>query len=371
MNIIRDRKLEIMQEWQELVIKAIPAAKNQSHLALYNSLPDFLENLATLLDQENNSQNNVADLKSDLIGKVHGQHRANSCYGIDQMIDEYFILKDVVLKVLEENGGLDASVQNKINYSFQKTLQVSTAQFSKSLLDSQENFVLSLAHDLRSPLMAIRMQSELMIRKKEYKEETCQKIIRSVDKIDKMIDHLLSSIKSQHSGMSYLDADHFDLCTVVNDVVNEYNELYPDTIQVKCDPTIVKWNQHSIERVIDNLISNALKYGDTTKPVTIDVETDEFNVFFSIHNFGHPISKKDQLTLFQKFKRTEDTKDKKGWGIGLSYVKAVVEAHKGIVLVNSDEGGTSFKFEVPRDIDLARELSLETARDNEPNEYLN
>ncbi len=362
MNIIRKYKSEIMHEWQLQVQSKIEASENQSKIALYDSLPDFLENLARILDPKDQKEKFIAEGKEDLIGKVHGQHRANNSYSIDQMIDEYFILKNVVFSFIRQYGHLDVETCDQINNSFQKALQMSAAQFSKSLLDSQENFVLNLAHDLRSPLMVIKMQAELMIKRAAYDKDKCLKIGKSVDKVDSMIEHLLNTIKTQSHGMGFLDLLDFDLFNLISEISHEYEDLYPGIINIQGTSTIVKWNQLSIERVIDNLLSNALKYGDTTKPVTIKVDHDEDNTFLSVHNFGNPISTQDQLTLFQKFKRTKETMGKKGWGIGLSYVKSVVEAHKGIVLVHSDEKGTTFKFEIPRDVSASQKASLVAAR---------
>lgn len=365
MNIIRENKKSIMEEWQILVREAIPAAADQSKLALYDSLPDFLENLAKIIEPKNSTEKVIATEKEDLIGKVHGQHRANNSYAIDQMIDEYFILKDVVLSHLRKNGVLTLELCELISVSFQKTVQISAAQFSKSLLESQEDFILSLAHDLRSPLMVIKMQAELNNRKKEFNQDTNFKIIKSVDKVDGMIEHLLTTVKTNHETFRNFDSQEFDLNVLVHNVVSDYEDLYPGIIKVEGQSTLVKWNQHSFERVIDNLVSNSIKYGDEELPVTIKIKQDERNIFFSIHNFGEPISREDQVSLFEKFKRTKQSKGKKGWGIGLSYVKSIVEAHKGIVMVHSDEKGTEFKFEIPKDVTYAQKQSLEVSKEND------
>lgn len=369
MSIIREKQDLIMKLWRERVRERIPAAKEQSKLALDDSLPDYLTNLADLLDAKNRTQRLLGEAKEDLIGKVHGQHRANNSYSIDQMIDEYFVLKEVVLEVLKSRGALDVETCELVSESFQKALQVSASQFSRSLLEAQENFVLSLAHDLRNPLMVIKMQTELMEKKNELLPRATNKIKNSADKIDGMISHLLDTIKAKSQITMASGLQTFDFLQLIRQTVAQFEDLYPGIIQVKGEGAIVNWSESSIERVLDNLLSNAVKFGEPEMPITVEVRSDEDNVFFSIHNYGDPIPEKDQLTLFQRFKRSDQESDKPGWGIGLSYVKTVVEAHKGIVLVQSDDRGTIFKFELPRNIRSSERQSLETAKETEANAH--
>lgn len=363
MEVIRENKQEIMKRWQKLVVEKIPTVSSQNKLSLYNSLPDYLDNLSLLLAPEDQDDLTISESKQDLIGKVHGQHRANNSYSIEQMVEEYFILKDVIIGLLKERNELTLDTYEKISHSFERTLQTSVSQFSHSLLEAQENFVLSLAHDLRSPLMVIKMQSELMLKKASFLPSYGQKIIKSVDKVDGMIEFLLDSVRSKKHWIQSSDAKDFDLLQVVKEVASEYEALYPGVIQIHGETTYVRWDKRSIERVLDNLISNALKNGEDAKAVTVKIDKDDNTVFFSVHNHGQPIPPEEQKFLFHKFTRTVSSKDKKGWGIGLNYVKTVIEAHKGIVLVHSDEDGTIFKSEIPKGISDSDAMGVRIAKE--------
>lgn len=258
-----------MKHWRDRVKECIPASQEQSTLALNDSLPDFLKNLDELISSETEKEAELTRAKEDLIGKVHGQHRANNSYSIDQMIDEYFILKDVVISVLKEEISIDLDTYKTIDDSFQKALQVSAAQFSKSILESQENFILTLTHDLRNPLMVIRMQSEILQTGKGNPVKSTERIKNSVDRIDKMVNHLLDKIKARSRITVVSDFTQFNLLEVAKRVASQFEDLVDGGIVVEGNSEIVCWSEPSFERVIDNLLTNAVKFGDNTLPITI------------------------------------------------------------------------------------------------------
>ncbi|RYZ95205.1 MAG: HAMP domain-containing histidine kinase [Proteobacteria bacterium] len=104
-------------------------------------------------------------------------------------------------------------------------------------------------------------------------------------------------------------------------------------------------------RILENLIGNAFKYGLDPEPVTVKVDVKNIQVDISVHNEGKPISLQDQQSLFDQFRRAEDTKlgGKDGWGLGLTLVKGLAEAMGGYVSVQSSLAeGTTFMVCLPR-----------------------
>jgi signal transduction histidine kinase len=103
--------------------------------------------------------------------------------------------------------------------------------------------------------------------------------------------------------------------------------------------------------VLENLSENAIKYGDPLGTVTIGVREVEDRVIVEVHNVGHPIALEDQQSLFELFSRTQSAErgSKKGWGLGLTLVRGITEAHGGIVRVRSlAREGTTFTLDLPR-----------------------
>lgn len=350
----------ILEEWKSKVLQEIPMASGQSNLALEDSIPDYLNNLFEQLTTQHGQR--FIDSKEALIGAVHGQHRANNRYTIDQMIHEYFILRDTIIGHLKAHNLMSIEACEYINCSIQKAVQESASQFSSSLLNSQENFVLSLAHDLRSPLMVIKLHAEMLKKRHKLEDKSIDKIFDSVKKVDEMVQELLDQLKTKSVLNPTTDLDDFNFHQMIQELLDDYRETYGDIFEFKGEKAIVRWNQSSIERVLDNLLANAVKYGDLSEKITLELKQDETNIFFSIHNHGRPIPEEEQIDLFKKFNRSEKDKSSRGWGIGLSYVKDTIEHHKGIVLVSSDENGTVFKFELPKDVDKVQRESLEAVK---------
>jgi signal transduction histidine kinase len=106
--------------------------------------------------------------------------------------------------------------------------------------------------------------------------------------------------------------------------------------------------------VLENLCENAIKYGAAGRPVAVGLKQCEDRVTIAVHNEGMPIPAADQAKLFQAFKRIEGEEraqgGKTGWGLGLTLVKGIAEAHGGTVTVQSEPGtGTVFSVILPRD----------------------
>jgi signal transduction histidine kinase len=103
-----------------------------------------------------------------------------------------------------------------------------------------------------------------------------------------------------------------------------------------------------MRRVIENLVTNALKYGAADQPITISLDKTPDGVRLTVHNEGNPIPSERQAELFTLFRRLEPMKNE-GWGLGLVLVKGIIEAHGGKVYIESSkERGTSFVLELPQ-----------------------
>lgn len=108
-------------------------------------------------------------------------------------------------------------------------------------------------------------------------------------------------------------------------------------------------NKDGLRRLIENLASNAVKYGQENTPITISLEQDKNTVTLSIHNKGEPIPLEEQSIIFKQFRRSGSSEDKIGWGLGLPVVKGIVDAHNGSITVESEKNkGTTFIINLPK-----------------------
>jgi signal transduction histidine kinase len=112
------------------------------------------------------------------------------------------------------------------------------------------------------------------------------------------------------------------------------------------------WNQSGIRRVLENLVNNAVKYGSHARPIRISLLKKSHHIQLRVHNEGPPIPEGEQSKLFHPFQRTVSAQagPKKGWGLGLTLVKGIAEAHGGRVELKSDyNSGTTFSVLLPID----------------------
>ncbi|MEO5969798.1 MAG: sensor histidine kinase [Bdellovibrionia bacterium] len=113
-------------------------------------------------------------------------------------------------------------------------------------------------------------------------------------------------------------------------------------------PTIGLWNENYLRRMIENLIDNAFKYRTPQTPIRISLKHTQEKAVIDIHNEGNPIALCDQVVLFSPFRRIKTADTHKGWGLGLTLVRGVVEALHGSIRIESTAAtGTSFIVELP------------------------
>ena len=145
---------------------------------------------------------------------------------------------------------------------------------------------------------------------------------------------------------------HVDLTKLLKEAIEEFKSVHGDRFQSKKIETIEGyWNPDALRRIIDNLCSNAIKYGDPGKKVTVDLLKATDGIILGVHNSGPAIPEKELKNMFNPYSRLEAAikSKEKGWGLGLALVQALTQAHGGKVSVESNENGTTFSVYLPLD----------------------
>jgi signal transduction histidine kinase len=223
--------------------------------------------------------------------------------------------------------------------------------------DLRDQFVSILTHDLRTPLTAAKMSAQVILRQPEKIEKNhilARKVVKSIDRMDQMIKDLLDANRIRAGEPLTFSMNECDMRYIALTALRDLGISYGDRFMLETDRECINgyWNEESMRRVIENLVNNAVKYGSPQELITVSIEQLDDLVQIKVHNTGNPISKADQVNLFQPFHRTNSAKngEKKGWGLGLTLVRGVAQAHGGSVKVESSEqDGTSFIVTIPRD----------------------
>jgi signal transduction histidine kinase/DNA-binding response OmpR family regulator len=220
--------------------------------------------------------------------------------------------------------------------------------------DLRERFVSILAHDLRGPLSAARMSSELMVRRIEKLDERRDlaiRIGRNLDRMDRMIRDLLDISRVRAGQCLPLRLEDCDLGAVAQEVIEDLSATHGHRFEVAKNGVVRGiWSHDELHRALCNLGTNAVKYGGSDRPITIRVERTPGGARASVHNFGNPIPLEKRARLFDLYSRLREGSGT-GWGLGLALVRACAEAHGGHAAIgeSSEEAGTTFTIDLPSD----------------------
>lgn len=223
----------------------------------------------------------------------------------------------------------------------------------------RSEFVSIASHQLKTPLSEISWEVELLVSKnseglKEKQMELISNIAKSNNRMKKLVNDLLD-VSRIEQGRLILVRDRFDIVKVAKEIVDESRILASAKgaeIKVKAENKIAEiiGDKRRIGVVIENLVSNAIKYIGAHGKIEVGLSGSESGVIVWVKDNGIGIPSKQQSQVFQKFFRAENTAryQTDGTGLGLYIAKNVVEQAGGRIWFVSDEGrGTSFFFSLP------------------------
>ena len=348
--LIRDQK-KIWKEWEKRVREAIPAAAGLDHPILLNTLPIYLVHLAEALAQESEP---IAATQNSNIPSAHGSIRARlTNFKPEQLVQEYQILRSTLCRVLAEEIQVTERDARIIHTTIDQSIREAVAAYFLVHANIREQFVASLTHDLRQPLNVIKMSAELISNSPEgERAKLASQIQNAVQRADRMVQDLLDSIALEFGEALQVKIRETQIMDLLRDAVKEWNEDQRKRLVIIADPCTGYWDPDALNRALFNLISNAFKYGLPERPVTIRTNCEDGRLSVSVHNEGKPIPSSEREVLFQPFRRasTALASGKKGWGIGLSLIRAVAEAHGGSVIIESSkDSGTTFAMNILQD----------------------
>ena len=348
---------KIMRMWEKRARDQVGASTHQNSLVLQDSLPLYLNQLVDELSNRIDrtpARITADEVESTRIGKLHGHERAGYAdYSMTQLIFEYHLLRQVIFQVLEEEAPLGVRDRDIIIGSIEQAVNDAATQFSETLRDIQELFMVTLTHDLRNPINVVKMGTQLTLRRLERGDshmDVAARMLSAINRLDSMIQNLLDASRLRAGQSLKIEFEECDFVMLVQEVVEDLSFAYGERFFVVCDSDITSYcSRKEIRRVIENIAINAVKYGAPSTPITLTLQQTETQISLTIHNEGDPIALDAQSILFQQFRRTISAEEKTGWGLGLFLAKNITEAHQGTLTVESAEGkGTSFILNLPK-----------------------
>jgi signal transduction histidine kinase len=241
-------------------------------------------------------------------------------------------------------------------------LQLRNAELMEAVA-ARDTFIAIAAHELRNPMTPMIGQIELLLNGLRSGRYSSQQVEQRLERVRLAMSHylkrtaILLDVSRITSGKFKLEPASLDLSALVREVAETFAAAAGHAgalIRIDAPASILgTWDQLAVEQIIDNLVSNAIKYG-ARQPVDVCAEDRGDNVCIRVRDHGPGISVEDRTRIFGRFERAVGSDERRsGFGIGLWVVGQLVDAMGGTISVdNAPGGGSVFSVILPRHVDV-------------------
>jgi signal transduction histidine kinase len=224
----------------------------------------------------------------------------------------------------------------------------------RKLQEQKRNFLLSVTHELKSPLASIKILLQTIQKRSLTKEQVLDFVSKSlldVERLDDMVENMLLASKIDNQSYTF-PKNSFNLSVLVDSIVNRLQitkcDCNQQIIDAEIEPKIeITGDKFALTSVVTNLIENAVKYSSPCSAVAVKLFSKDDKVFLEVADQGIGIADNEKTRIFDKFYRvgSEDTRNTKGTGLGLYIVKEVLDKHQASIKVRDNRPAGSV-FEV-------------------------
>jgi len=224
----------------------------------------------------------------------------------------------------------------------------------RTLQEQKKNFLLSVTHELKSPLASIKILLQT-IQKRDLNKAQIQdfigKSLLDIERLDDMVENMLLASKIDNQSYTFPKAS-FNLSVLVDSIVNRLQVTKCDCnqqiIEAEIEPKIeITGDKFALTSVVTNLIENAVKYSKPCEAVAVKLFSKEDKIYLQVADHGIGIADEEKSRIFERFYRvgSEETRNTKGTGLGLFIVKEVLNKHQASIRVKDNRPAGSI-FEV-------------------------
>ncbi len=227
----------------------------------------------------------------------------------------------------------------------------------KTILESKEKFLENMSHEIRTPITSIigylnLLSEENLVNEKRVKYTNIA--IKNSNKMISSIDSFLTLLRSEKTSIVQNKRISFNL----NDFILERLTYYIPDFEIKKmklyykvnfkDKVTISYDIESLKAIINNLISNAIKYSNSNTSVFFTFNISASNLIISVKDEGYGIDEKDKEKIFDRFYQTSSNRSIGGFGIGLSLISELVKRLSGTITLESElNKGSLFKVKLP------------------------
>lgn len=216
----------------------------------------------------------------------------------------------------------------------------------RKLQDQKKNFLLSVTHELKSPLASIKLLLQTIQKRdltKQQIQDFINKSLLDIERLDDMVENMLLASKIDNRSYTFPKAN-FNLSVLVDNIVNRLQlnkcDINEQLINAEIEPKIdITGDKFALTSVVTNLIENAIKYSGPCEVVDVKLYSRDGRIYLEVADHGIGIADNEKSRIFDKFYRvgSEDTRNTKGTGLGLYIVKEVLDKHEASIKVKDNE----------------------------------
>ena len=364
----------IVDEWEQFAETITPAAESMDSVALRDHAKAILLAAARDMNTAQTASEQQAKAEGegpektpslDVAAASHGELRHTVGFDLVQMTSEFRHLRACVIRLwVASLETLELSyLQDMIrfNEAIDEALAEFTEAYAEQVNRSRDIFLAILGHDLRAPLQAVSMSTEMLERKITLDANALNyvKAIKTGARhMQAMVSDLLEFVRSRLGTQLPVEPCAMNLAQACQTALDQAGAGHP-----KCEQSLQvngnvegHWDPRRLDQLLQNLIGNALQHGASEGAVTLILNGTDDHVTLRVHNNGTPIAEEALATLFDPLVRSpsEDIGHpgaSTSLGLGLFIVKEVVDAHHGSIEVSSTEAeGTTFTVVLPKQI---------------------
>jgi signal transduction histidine kinase len=365
--IVHDMQAILLQ-WERFASTRGAAASRMTELELRDHAKEIL--LAVAKDLSTSQTPEAQSAKSmglaptpidalETAAQTHGLLRARSGFNIKQMASEYRALRASVLRLWSDACQPDPpNLEDMIrfNEAIDQALTESVAFFSDQVDEARNLLLGMLGHDMRTPLQSILMTATYLGRLNagQAVSEAAARLISSGGRMKGLLDELVEFNRANLGLGIHVSPTNVDLADLFAEELRELRAAYPDrelVLEVTGD-TKGCWDGPSLQRLLGNLVVNAVKYGDTEAPVRVVIAEDGERLRFEVRNTGPTIDPSTLERLFEPLQRGEHQDHKydpnAGLGLGLFITREIAKANGGEIEAHTEGREIVFSVRLPR-----------------------
>lgn len=292
----------------------------------------------------------------------HALTRLVAGFTLDQVVAEYRALRSSVLRLWLAKGLAkdDDQIEDiiRFNEAIDQALGESIAAYGQAVETTRKTVLGVLGHDLRTPLGAVTLGTDLLKQTEELGsrgKRIISQISTSVQSANQMVNDLLDLARCNLGTGIPVRPEYIDLTRVCQSVVDEIAIAHPNAQIVFSETGSITglYDPSRMAQVFSNLIGNAARHGNPQHPINVTLTSDSTTATFSVQNLGEPIPSSALPSLFDpegRYSRSPESTPgaASGLGLGLFIAAQIVEGHAGTIEVEStQEQGTIFRVILP------------------------